>query len=155
MGLLNGRRDRGPKPSNPSLVNLGPILVIALPADPQPSTKHCGRFLTGLHRGEHRRVLISIVTSFAPIEEHSPIRRLGVTNVLSATCYRCPVTRHLLLRVPRQTKGCLVKGADALQHVGNTANHHLGPVASGCLLEVGGHRAAPVRMIKEVRQSLL
>jgi hypothetical protein len=98
---------------------------------------------------------ISIVTSFAPIEEHSPIRRLGVTNVLSATCYRCPVTRHLLLRVPRQTKGCLVKGADALQHVGNTANHHLGPVASGCLLEVGGHRAAPVRMIKEVRQSLL
>jgi hypothetical protein len=40
--------------------------------------------------------LISIVTSFMPIEKRLPDRRLGVTDVLSANCYRCPVSWHHL-----------------------------------------------------------
>src|SRR5215211_6040922 len=90
-----------PQPLQPLTAEPGQILVIALPADPQPGTHLRNRLPASLHRGEHRRVL-GLHRDFLTAHRGTLLDKpLGVTDVLSATCYRCPVSWHTLQHVHR------------------------------------------------------
>src|SRR5215216_5751946 len=75
----------------------GTVLVIALPADPQPITHRGDRLPIALHKREHRRVLDLHRDFLHAHRKTLPDRRLGVTDVLSANCYRCPVSWQSLI----------------------------------------------------------
>src|SRR5215213_6263846 len=79
-----------PQPLQPLTAEPGQILVIALPADPQPGTHLRNRLPASLHRGEHRRVL-GLHHDFLTAHRGTLLDKpLGVTDVLSATCTDVP-----------------------------------------------------------------